>query len=181
MYYCTILHTFLQDVLVLDSQRSHIANGVSEISSYSDALLLKSKTTQPPYYYDHFSAYIKASNPKITANKPLLTPRTLPALVPPEELPVGVLVLLVGADVPLAEDADLDALETDEPALDLLVDVWLAVEVAELVVEVSVEEEVEEEVDEEVDEVVEDVAATEAVGEALDSTESEPLTVILSL
>lgn len=40
------------------------------------------------------------------------------------------LVLLVGADVPLADDADIVAPDTDEPELDLLVDVWLVVEVA---------------------------------------------------
>lgn len=90
------------------------------------------------------------------------------------------LELLVGAEVPLADDADFVAPDTDEPELDLLVDVWLVVEVAELVVVVllSVEEEVEGEV-----ELVElDVVVVEANGEGLaDPTESEPLTVMLSL
>ena len=86
------------------------------------------------------------------------------------------LVLLVGAEVPLADDADLVAPDVDELELDLLVDVWLVVDVSELVVVVlvPVEEEV---VEEELDAVV-----VMADGEELaDSTEPEPSMLISSL
>lgn len=102
--------------------------------------------------------------------------RTVPAFAPFED-PVGVLVLLVGAEVPLADDADFVALDVDELVSDLLVDVWLVVEVSEsvVVVLVSVEEEVEEE--EELE-----VVVVDADDEGLaDSTELEPSTVTLSL
>ena len=85
------------------------------------------------------------------------------------------LVLLVGAEVPLADDADFVAVDVDELELDLL-DVWLVVDVPELVVVMLLL--VEEEVDEEVEEVeldVLDVVVVEADGEALaDPTEPEP-------
>lgn len=108
--------------------------------------------------------------PTTTANRPLLILRTVPALAPFED-PVGVLELLVGAEVPLADDADFVAL-VDELEPDSLVEVWLVVEVSELVVVVlvSVEEEVEKE------EVELDVVVAKA-----DSTELEPSTVTLSL
>lgn len=107
-----------------------------------------------------------------------MTLRTVAALAPFED-PVGVLVLLVGAEVPLADDADVVALDVDELDSDLLVDVWLVAEVSELVVVelVSVEEE---EVEEE--EVELEVVVGKADSEGLaDSTELEPSTVILSL
>lgn len=115
--------------------------------------------------------------PKTTAKRPLLTLRTFPTFAPLEG-PVGVLVLLVGAEVPLADDADLVALEVDELEPDLLVDAWLTVEASELVavVLISVEEEVKDE------EVELDVVVVEADGEGLaDSTELESSTVMLSL
>ena len=98
----------------------------------------------------------------------------------PLEDPVGVLVLLVGAEVPLADDADFVAPDADRFEVDLLVDVWLVPEDSELleVVLVSAEEEVE--VEEE--EVELDVMVDEADSDALiDSTELEPSTVMLSL
>lgn len=109
-----------------------------------------------------------------------MTLRTIPAFAPFED-PVGVLVLLVGAEVPLADDADFVAVDVDELELDLLVDVWLVVDVSELVV-VVVLLSVEEEVDEGVEEVELDVVVIEADGEGLsDPTEPEPWTVIMSL
>lgn len=56
------------------------------------------------------------------------------------------LVLLVGAEVPLVDDADLVAPDVDKLEADLLVDAWLVAEVSELrvVVLVSMEEEAEE-------------------------------------
>lgn len=96
--------------------------------------------------------------------------------------------VLVGAEVPLAEDADFVALDVDvlEPAL--LEDVWLVVAVPGLVVIVllSVDEGVEEEEveDEEVEEEEVELGAlvVKAVDEGLaDSTVFEPSTVILSL
>lgn len=74
-----------------------------------------------------------------------MTRSTVPAFAPFEE-PVGVLVLVVGAEVPLADDADLVAPDVDELEADLLVDAWLVAEVSELrvVVLVSMEEEAEE-------------------------------------
>ncbi len=103
-----------------------------------------------------------------------MTLRATPALAP-FEAPVGELILLLGAEVPLADDADVVAVDIDELGLDLLVDVWLVVEVSELIVVVlvSVEEEVE------VEEVELDTEVVEADGEEL--TESEPSTVTLSL
>ena len=118
-----------------------------------------------------------ASIPKATINRPLLTPRAVSALVPFED-PVGVLMLLVGAEVPLADDADFVAPDVDELEPDLLVDLWLVVDIPEAVVVVllSVGEEVEEE------EVELDALVVEVVGEGLvDSTELEPSTVIRSL
>ena len=110
-------------------------------------------------------------------------PRVVPALVPFED-PVGVLMLLVGAEVPLADDADFVA-PVDELELDSLADVWLVVDVPEVVVDVPelvvtvllpVAEEVEEE------EVELDAVVIEKDDEELaDPTESEPSTVILSL
>lgn len=97
-------------------------------------------------------------------------------------------IVLVGAEVPLAEDADFVALDVDvlEPAL--LEDAWLVVAVPGLVVVVllSVNERVEEEEveDEEVEEeeVELDALVVKAVDEGLaDSTVFEPSTVILSL
>ena len=96
--------------------------------------------------------------------------------------------VLVGAEVPLAEDADFVALDVDvlEPAL--VEDVWLVVAVPGLVVIVllSVDEGVEEEEveDEEVEEEEVELGAlvVKAVDEGLaDSTVFEPSTVILSL
>ena len=97
----------------------------------------------------------------------------------PLEDPVVVLVLLVGAEVPLADDADFVAPDVDGLEVDLLVDVWLVPEVSELVAVVLVSAE-EVEVDE--DEVELDMAVVEADGDALiDSTVLEPSTVMLSL
>ena len=118
-----------------------------------------------------------ASIPNATINRPLLMPRAVPALAPFED-PVGVLMLLVGAEVPLADDADFVAPDVDELEPDLLVDIWLVVDIPEAVVVVllSVGEEVEEE------EVELDALVVEVVGEGLaDSTELEPSTVIRSL
>ena len=61
-------------------------------------------------------------------------PRAVPAL----EDPVGVLVLLVGAEVPLADEVDFVALDVDELEPDLLEDVWLVVDIPEAVVTVLV-------------------------------------------
>ena len=44
------------------------------------------------------------------------------------------LVLLVGAEVPLAEDEDFVAASVDELEPEILEDVWLVVEILELVV-----------------------------------------------
>ena len=104
--------------------------------------------------------------------------RAVPALAPFDD-PVGVLLLLVGAEVPLADDADFVP-DVDELELELLVDALLVVEVSEAgVVEVarlSVEEDVEEE------EVELDATVVEVVSDGLaDSTELEPSTVMLSL
>ncbi len=102
-----------------------------------------------------------------------------PELAPFED-PVGVFVLLVGAEVPLADDAELVAPDVDE--LDLLVDVWLVVDESDLVVvvlvpveEVVVGEEVEEEV------VEEEVDAVVVVADGEELTEPEPSTLISSL
>ena len=117
------------------------------------------------------------SIPKTTAKRPLLTLRAVPALL---EDPGGVLVLLVGAEVPLADDADFVAPDVDGLEVDLLVDVWLVLEVSELValVLVTVEEEVE--VEEEGVEL--DMTVIEADGDALiDPTVLEPSTTMLSL
>ena len=111
---------------------------------------------------------------------------------------VGVPITLVGAEVPLAEDADFVAPDVDvlEPAL--LEDVWLVVAVPglEVIWLLSVDEGVEDEEveddeveDDEVedDEVEEeevelDALVVKAVDEGLaDSTVFEPSTVILSL
>ena len=118
-----------------------------------------------------------ATIPKATIKRILLAPRAIPALAPWED-PVGVLTLLVGAEVPLADDADFVAADVDELELDLLADVWLVVDVPEVEVTVllSVEEEVEE------DEVELDVMVVEVDDEGLaDPTEFEPSTVIVSL
>ena len=115
-------------------------------------------------------------------------PRAFPALALFED-PVGVLVLLVGADVPLADDADdvdLVAPDVDELDDDLVVEV---VEPAAIVLvpdeEVLVPDEevlvsVEEEVGEETVEL--EVVVAKVDGEELvDWAESEPSTVMLSL
>ena len=108
-------------------------------------------------------------------------PRAFPALALFED-PVGVLVLLVGAEVPLADDADdvdLVAPDVDELDDDLVVEV---IEPAAIVllpdeeVLVSDDEEVEEET------VELEVVVAKVDGEGLvDWTESEPSTVMLSL
>ena len=124
-----------------------------------------------------------AAIPKATIKRILLTLRASPALAPWEE-PVGVLMLLVGADVPLADDADFVAADVDELELDLLEDVGLVVDVPEVVVTVllSVEEEVEEDEEVEEEEVELEVVVAEVDDEGLaDSTEFEPSTVIGSL
>ena len=96
------------------------------------------------------------------------------------------LVLLVGAEVPLADDADLVAPVVDELELDLLEDVWLVVDVSELVVVmlVPVEEEVvvaeEEEEEGEVEELDAVVVMADAE-ELADPTGPEPSTLISSL
>ena len=120
--------------------------------------------------------------PKATIKRTLLTPKAIPALAPPED-PVGVLLLLVGAEVPLAEDAEVVAADVDELELDLLADVWLVVDVPEVVVTVlSVEEEIEEDEEVEEEEVELDVVVAEVDDEGLaDPTEFEPSTVIVSL
>ena len=118
-----------------------------------------------------------------------LMPRAFPALALFED-PVGVLVLLVGAEVPLADDADDDvdlvAPDVDELDDDLVLEV---VEPAAIVLvpdeEVLVLDEAvlvsdEEEVGEETVEL--EVVAVRKDGEELvDWTESEPATVMLSL
>lgn len=80
-------------------------------------------------------------------------------------------VLLVGVEVPLADDADLVAPDVDELNNDLVVDVWLVVEVSDLVMVVLVsDEEIEEEVsDEELEEeaVELDVVVVKVDGEGL--------------
>ena len=133
-----------------------------------------------------------ATMAKATIKRIVWTPRASPALAPLED-PVGVLMLLVGAEVPLADDGDLVAADVDELELDLLADVWLVVDVPEVVVTVPllVEEEVEEEVVEEAvveeeeaeeEEVELDVVVVRVDDEGLaDPTEFEPSTVILSL
>ena len=124
-----------------------------------------------------------AAIPKATIKRILLTPKAVPALAPTGDL-VGVLMLLVGAEVPLADEADFVAADVDEPELDLLADVWLVVDVPEVEVTVllSVEEEVDE--DEEVEEegVELDVVVVEVDDEGLaDPLELEPSTAIVSL
>ena len=123
-----------------------------------------------------------AAIPKATIKRMLLTPKAVPALAPAED-PVVVLLLLVGAEVPLADDADFVEADVDELELDLLAEVWLVVDVPEVEVTVllSVGEEAEE--DGEVEEEVElDVMVVEVDDEGLaDATEFEPLTVIGSL
>ena len=129
-----------------------------------------------------------AAIPKATIKRILLTPKATPALAPWED-PVGVLMLLVGAEVPLADDADCVAADVDELELDLLADVLLEVDVPEVEVTVLLSVEVEVEEDEEVeeaeveeDEVELDVMVAEVDDEALaDPTEFEPSTVIGSL
>ena len=124
-----------------------------------------------------------ATIPKATIKRMLLAPRAIPALAPWED-PVGVLRLLVGAEVPLADDADFVAADVDELELDLLADVWLVVDVPEVEVTVllSVEEEVEEDEEVEGEEVELDVVVVEVDNEGLaDPTEFEPSTVIVSL
>lgn len=109
----------------------------------------------------------------------LLTPRAVAALAPFDD-PVGVLLLLVGAEVPLADDADFVAPDVDELEIELLVDARLVVEnsEADLVVlaRLSVEKDVEEE------EVELDATVVEVVGEELaGATGLEPSTMMLSL
>lgn len=108
-------------------------------------------------------------------------PRAFPALALFED-PVGVLVLLVGAEVPLADDADdvdLVAPDVDELDDDFVVEVVepaAIVLVADEEVLVSDEEEVGEET------VELEVVVAKVDGEGLvDWTESEPSTVMLSL
>lgn len=107
-------------------------------------------------------------------------PRAVPALAPFED-PVGVLVPLVGAEVPLADDDEFDLVAPDVDELD---DV-LVVEVAEPAAFVLVPDEEglvsdEEEVGEETVEL--EVVVAKRDGEGLvDWTESEPSTVMLSL
>lgn len=60
---------FYKHALILDPQRPRIADGVSNVFSYSDASFLKSKQTQPPYC-DQFSAYIK-TQPAIPRSRPI--------------------------------------------------------------------------------------------------------------
>ena len=118
-----------------------------------------------------------AAIPKATIKRILFTPKSIVTLAPSED-PVGVLVLLVGAEVPLADDADVVAADVDELELDLLADVWLVVDVPEVEVTVllSVEEGVEAE------EVELDLVVVEVDDERLaDPTEFEPSTVIVSL
>ena len=136
-----------------------------------------SKATQASELWTNLRIYQNTARiPKTTASSPLLTLRTVAALF---EDPVGVLVLLVGAEVPLADDADVVALDVDELDSDLLVDVWLVAEVSDLVVVELVSVEEEEEVAEEVEL---EVVVGEADGEELaDVTELEPSTVMLSL
>lgn len=120
---------------------------------------------------------------KTTIKRMLLTPRVTPALAPLEE-PVGVLMLLVGAEVPLADDADFVAADVDELEVDLLADVELVLDVPEVVVTVllPVEEEVEEDEEVEGEEVELDVVVAEVDDEGLaDPMEFEPSTVIGSL
>ena len=124
-----------------------------------------------------------AAIPKATTKRILLARRAIPALAPPED-PVWVLTLLVGAEVPLADDADFVAADVDELELDLLADVWLVVDVPEVDVTVllSVEEEVEEDEEVEEEEVELDVMVVEVEDEGLaDPTEFEDSTVIGSL
>ena len=124
-----------------------------------------------------------AAIPKATIKRILLTPKAIVTLAPSED-PVGVLVLLVGAEVPLADDADFVAADVDELELDLLADVWLVVGVPELEVTVllSMEEEGEEDEEVEAEEVELDVVVVEVDDERLaDPTEFEPSTVIVSL
>ena len=107
-------------------------------------------------------------------------PRAVPAFAPFED-PVGVLVPLVGAEVPLADDDEVDLVAPDVDELD---DV-LVVEVAEPAAIVLVPDEEglvsdEEEVGEETVEL--EVVVAKRDGEGLvDWTESEPSTVMLSL
>lgn len=123
--------------------------------------------------------YSTTSIPRTTAKRPLLTLRAVAALVPLED-PVGVLVLLVGAEVPLADDADFVAPDADGLEVDLLVDVWLVLEVPEPVALVLVS--VEEEVKVEEEEVELDMTVIEADGDALtDPAVLEPSTIMLSL
>ena len=108
-----------------------------------------------------------------------MTPRVVPALALFED-PVGLLALLVGAEVPLADDADFVVLNVDELEPDLPADVWLVVEVSEpvdVVLNTATEEVEEEEV--ELDAMV--VAVDADAEELADSDELEPSTVILSL
>ena len=106
-----------------------------------------------------------------------------PELAPFED-PVGVLVLLVGAEVPLADEAEVVAPDVDALELDLLVDVWLVEDDSDLVVvlvsveEVVVGEEVEEEV---VEEELDAEVVVEDGEELADSAEPEPSTLISSL
>ena len=117
--------------------------------------------------FDLRTSHNTASTPNITANRPLLTPRTAPALAPFED-PVGVLVLLVGAEVPLADDADVVAPDVDEVELDFVVEVSVLL----VVVLVSVEEGVLE---------LDGMVVMVEDEELADSTELEPSTLILSL
>ncbi len=184
--YCTKLHYII--TLFFDPKRPRIADGVSNLSSYVEVShlqlliqLLKSKAKPPPESCSILRIHQStASIPNITANRPLLTLMMAPELAPFED-PVGVFVLLVGAEVPLADDAELVAPDVDALELDLLVDVWLVVDDSDLVVVVLVlveGEEVEEEVvEEEVDAVV--VVADDE--ELADSTEPEPSTLISTL
>ena len=90
------------------------------------------------------------------------------------------LVLLVGAEVPLADEADAVALDVDGVEPDVPVDdVWLVVEVLELVVVVLVS--VEEEEEEEEEEVELGVVVVMVDGERVAATELEPSTLITSL
>ena len=108
-------------------------------------------------------------------------PRAVPALALFED-PVGVLVLLVGAEVPLADDADdvdLVAPDVDELDDDLVLEVVEPVAIV-LVPDEEVLVSDEEEVGEETVE-LEVVAVKRDVEGLVDWTESEPSTVTLSL
>ena len=106
-------------------------------------------------------------------------------MLAPSEDPVGVLMLRVGAEVPLADDADFVAADVDELEPDLLADVDVA-EAGVTVLGVGEDEGIEEgEVkEEEVEEreVELEIVVVEVDDEGLaDPTESEPSTVIESL